>query len=376
MTAPIEVARRELRRGRQPIPVPYRKKAPVLDGWQRLILTEADLPDYFNGRRQNVGILNGTPSGDQVDVDLDWGIARRLAPLYLPATASIFGRASSARAHWLYVADQLESTTAYDDPTGKHGDERARIAECRATGSQTVWPGSVHESGEAIEWAEDGKPAIVDGRELKAAVGKLAAASLLARHRPAVGSRHDASLALAGGLLRAAWPIENAEAFIEAVAAVAGDDEVENRVKSVATTDRAMRAGRQTTGWKTLAEIVDGRVITKVREWLGVPSTWTGDERAGAMTGQTGRPQAPWPTLDPDALHGLAGDVVLAILPTTEADPAALLVTFLALFGNAVGRNPHVMVGDDRHGINEFFGLVGRPRRPAKGRAGQGHSGS
>src|SRR5262249_53102521 len=35
--------------------------------------------------------------------------------------------------------------------------------------------------------------------------------------------------------------------------------------------------------------------------------------------------EAPWPTFPTAALHGLAGEIVQAILPVSEADPAALL---------------------------------------------------
>ena len=38
----------------------------------------------------------------------------------------------------------------------------------------------------------------------------------------------------------------------------------------------------------------------------------------------------PWPLLDEAALHGLAGEVVRLIEPHTEADPVALLASFLA----------------------------------------------
>ncbi len=48
-------------------------------------------------------------------------------------------------------------------------------------------------------------PKVVSGDELLARVGKIAAASILARHWPEEGGRHDAALALAGGLLRLGW---------------------------------------------------------------------------------------------------------------------------------------------------------------------------
>ena len=41
-----------------------------------------------------------------------------------------------------------------------------------------------------------------------------------------------------------------------------------------------------------------------------------------------------WPVLPHEALHGLAGKIVNTFLPETEADPAAILATILAMVGN------------------------------------------
>src|SRR5262249_11903434 len=45
---------------------------------------------------------------------------------------------------------------------------------------------------------------------------------------------------------------------------------------------------------------------------------------------------APWPKLDGEAMHGLAGEIVRAIEPETESDPVAVLGQMLVAFGNAV----------------------------------------
>ena len=56
-----------------------------------------------------------------------------------------------------------------------------------------------------------------------------------------------------------------------------------------------------------------------------------------------------------------------AILPHTEADPAAILFQFLAAFGNQVGRGPYFQVEGDRHTANIFVGLVGESSKARKG---------
>src|SRR5262249_54497375 len=74
-----------------------------------------------------------------------------------------------------------------------------------------------------------------------------------------------------------------------------------------------------------------------------------------------------WPVLRRDALHGLAGDIVYALEPHTEADPAALLVQFLVAFGNAIGRCPHFCVEGDEHHTNLSAVMVGRTSKGRKG---------
>ncbi len=75
-----------------------------------------------------------------------------------------------------------------------------------------------------------------------------------------------------------------------------------------------------------------------------------------------------WPDpIESKAYYGLAGDIVHIIEPHTEADPAALLVQFLTVFGNILGRGPHFKAEADEHHLNIFSCLVGET---AKGRKG------
>jgi hypothetical protein len=73
------------------------------------------------------------------------------------------------------------------------------------------------------------------------------------------------------------------------------------------------------------------------------------------------------PTLAHPALYGLAGLAVRTLAPHTEADPAAILLQFLAAFGNLVGPAPHCLVGSTRHGLNLFVVLVGESSKARKG---------
>lgn len=77
-----------------------------------------------------------------------------------------------------------------------------------------------------------------------------------------------------------------------------------------------------------------------------------------------------WPQpLAEQAFHGIAGEIVRAIEPHTEADPAALLFQFLGGFGNLVGRGPHTFADGARHGCNLFTAIVGVSSKGRKGTA-------
>jgi len=74
-----------------------------------------------------------------------------------------------------------------------------------------------------------------------------------------------------------------------------------------------------------------------------------------------------WPTLQPESLYGLAGDYVRAIAPHSEADPAAILVQFLATYGVVIGRNRYAQVEATRHYPNLFTVVAGLTSRARKG---------
>ena len=95
-----------------------------------------------------------------------------------------------------------------------------------------------------------------------------------------------------------------------------------------------------------------------------------GGEVKTVYNSETPSPQAAseWPEpLAAEAYHGLAGEIVRAIEPHTESDPAGLLVQFLAAFGSVIGGSPHFRVEADRHRGNLFVVLVGVTSTARKG---------
>lgn len=260
----MQAARKYINRGWRVVPVPFRRKAPDIKDWDKLTLTERDLPGYFADGNMNIGLIQGDRL---VDVDLDSPQALAVADAFLPPTGLISGRASSPRSHRWYtpIGSGLKST-AYDDPV--QAKDRRRLLELRTGNHQTIVPPSVHPEGELIVWHQQGDPAPFDTEILNQAVRKTAAAALLVRYWPKPGSRHEAALALAGGLLRRWESPDEVAHFVRIVASAAGDDEVEDRVRAVQSSAEQLKQGEPATGLRRLGEIIDPKVMDRIAKWL------------------------------------------------------------------------------------------------------------
>ncbi len=75
------------------------------------------------------------------------------------------------------------------------------------------------------------------------------------------------------------------------------------------------------------------------------------------------------PRVAEQAWHGPIGEAVQRIAPATEADPAAILVQTLALFGAMVGPGPHFSIGANQHPAQLWPLVVGRTSTARKGTA-------
>lgn len=79
-----------------------------------------------------------------------------------------------------------------------------------------------------------------------------------------------------------------------------------------------------------------------------------------------------WPDLKPDVFQGVCGEIVTAVMPHTEADPAAVIATLLAAGGCMAGRGPHALAGNDQHPARVWPLIVGRTSDGAKGTSWSG----
>ena len=261
-TAPqsaLEIATEYFLKGWQPIPVPTRSKNPNFPNWHIHRTTRLDeLTTHFNGKPQNISVLLGTASNDLTDVDLDSRWSVELTTYFLPDTGAIFGRSSKKRSHFLYYCP--------DSKTEKFQSSEM-IAEIRSTGTQTVFPGSIHECGEPIIWHDAGEPARVSFQDLRITVGRLSAAALLAEIW-VDSKRHDLSLCVSGALLTNGFSFEDAYLFIKAICTVTKDDEISDRLKTLETTYERIQEEKNVVGFPRLAELTSAKTVALLRRWL------------------------------------------------------------------------------------------------------------
>ena len=107
--------------------------------------------------------------------------------------------------------------------------------------------------------------------------------------------------------------------------------------------------------------------------------TGTGSEKAKTChtqgTSNSAMPACPplytWPQVDRQAFHGLAGEVVHAMEPYTEADPIALLGHLLAEFSCIVGPTPYIQLDGSPCRLAFWPVMVGETSKGRKGSATQ-----
>lgn len=263
-----DAARRLIREGLCPVPIPNREKGPRVAGWQNLRIREDEVDRFFI-ENANIGVILGAPSRNLQDVDLDCDEALRLADDLLPATGRVHGRAGRPRSHRFYLGDEPGRLVPFKDPVTKQ-----MLVELRGDGGQTLIPPSVHPSGEGLEWVDLREPASVLLADLKRLVARLAAACLLVRYYPG-GTRHEFTLALAGFLLRHGFTESDATELLLVVAQAVGPsasrhEDLAHIRGNVRDTAERVRGGKSAVGGRTLKEYLDPKIITKLIEWLGL----------------------------------------------------------------------------------------------------------
>lgn len=258
-----------LRRGWALITLPSRSKKPNSKGWQNERATLDTIREAIEaGRDPNLGVMLGEPSANLTRVDLDHPAAVRAAPVILPPTGLVLGREGNPRSGYFYVVEGgLNGSITIKDPTST-GDE-ATLLDLLWTGKMSVIPPSVHPSGGSYGWHEFKQAARVSAEELEKRCRFLGAVAMMAEHWPD-GARHDATMALVGGLLSDGVPVEDVELLLRGILAGAEDEEEEDRLRCIQDTQDALDLGKNVVGWTRFRDMMDDRVVRKFRELVGI----------------------------------------------------------------------------------------------------------
>lgn len=201
---------------------------------------------------------------------------------------------------------------------------------------------------EPVVWHRDGEPAKVDMSELRRAVHRVAAAALLARHWP-TGRRHAAALAVAGGLLRAGWPVGDIEVFLTAVCAAANDSEVNDRVRAASDTAANLEAGEKATGWPVLVALLGPHgdaVVSQIHHWLGVTMVKAKAGNPGPLPGPIRyRPLPEFKPFPTHCLPELWAGYVRQGAAALRCDETLVALPLFAVLASAIGNSRRVQLG-------------------------------
>jgi len=136
----LEIALQYIALGWNPVPIPFKKKRPVDEAWQKRKIDASNAERFFNCQDQNIGVQLGLASDGLTDVDLDCDEARAAAAYLLPKT-HVFGRPSARASHWLYTTDLCKTI---DKAVLQIKDGAKVLLELRigggGAGAQTVFP--------------------------------------------------------------------------------------------------------------------------------------------------------------------------------------------------------------------------------------------
>jgi len=273
MSNRIEAALEYRRRGY--FPTPTAGKRPVQEEWEKSRLGEDDIRRAFRPSH-NVGIILGASGLADIDFDDEVAVSawRRIDPPELRNAASF---EHAGRPHLIVRA--IVPTRRFKRADG------TVLLELRGEGAQTIFPPSIHQDGLPYTWTDDCEPPAVDSLRLQTIALIIATAAYASEFWKPKG-RHDLALALSGFLARRLPPNEVVE-VIRAAGSIAGDDELDDRLRAVETTVQRLQAGEDVTGLPTLDKIA-GDLAKALASWWGTREH-CGTEGAGHAGGMEKR---------------------------------------------------------------------------------------
>ncbi len=341
------------------IPLAPRGKHPIIKDWSRfcrVLPTGQEMTEWESSfPTGNIGLPLGAASRIVgVDIDTDDPILLERIKKILPTSLVRKRGAKGETAFFRYAGHTSRKFRLH--PQGKP------IVELLSDGNQTVLPGSIHpETGRAYVWITQDTLLNLNASELQELpidfIDQLEhcfsdlKSTVLESGKS--GGRNDV--------------LKNQ--VVAAVLKGKPDEEITREIlrfdlqshSPPLFSDQSDQQMRNRTPHENAA-----RFVSNVRKSLIRSGVAQNQDASEISFKALALPQWPSP-LGEEAYYGLAGEVVRAIEPNTEADSVALLIQLLTAFGNAVGRKAHFPVEADAHYLNLFSVLVGESSKGRKG---------
>jgi putative DNA primase/helicase len=231
--------------------------------WRTRLYTDADFQDD-----SNIAVKLGEDSGWLVDVDCDTPLAMSCAKLLLPNTGRVFGRSGKPESHYLFICKDAKTT--------QFTDGSKMIVELRSTGGYTMFPPSMHPSGEPVEWNLERDVMTLDVDTLMAVVREVALTALIAEHW---GELDHASMGhLTGFWLQSGLDAATVKRLLKVVCSVCDKTTVDEVLKLAEATIAKHAAGERITGGPKLKEALGEKLVNRMRSWLRVADVDAIDE--------------------------------------------------------------------------------------------------
>jgi hypothetical protein len=201
----------------------------------------------------------------------------------------------------------------------------------------SVFPPSVHPSGEKIDWVgERHEPETITASKLHVLAGRLAfAAAVLYFYPETASARYDVRMALTGALVKAGMPTDQVTDYVQAVARLGGDPKWKEDFAE--RTEQRLKDEKETTGLTKLIEVLQlpDACLGTFYNWLGT------DEDDNEIDQENVEPVDLWghfeaPPLPRGLLPKVIENYAFTLGNTMGADPAGIAMSALTACAAAI----------------------------------------
>lgn len=269
----IDAARAFVERGWEPIPLQPKGKNPKGSWGTPAVWNDQQIAAGFSPNN-NIGVALGGRSNGLVDIDFDWPEAARIADTVFADLPS-FGRPSSPRSHRIARCNLSKGRLVFQLPAKKAEAllvDRTTVLEIRGDKHQTMFPPSIHPTGEVVRWDQepDNVPELA-ADDLERRGGLCAALAVVLSAYPKVqGDRDNVCLALTGALVRSGLDDNEVDRLVELVAKLANDEEADKRGGKAGASRTKIDADEPAWGLPELCERLGiAELEPTLRKWLG-----------------------------------------------------------------------------------------------------------